>query len=779
MKIDTNIYGSQEEWLKIPVTRSSSTFYSSNTLLSCSKSLYLQADEQLQKINEPINKSVVYAAFKTNESDWGHYYFVNQNLNDPNRDYSENPLYVDKEIYETIPVYNYINQPNFIYNDRRWGFMQTISSLYKGSKGTSGYNYIYPITLFNLQHICNLIYVYYVKVLPENITYNTITYTDTLNDFYSSSETNRYIIGYYFVPYISRNETNNTREQGNNTGIDLALYSDVINVPPSVSAFQSRNKLISYVPFFGRSQTGGNNIQIVGSYGVNEMDKANNSTSATVNRGNPQFWKIFTCTPLSPSTTRDYFVMYLHSELLEDPMKYSYYKNMCIEHIKREIAKLGFWFTDNITSASSSVIGVECDDVNMYCPAPPVDGLFTGEYYAGAENKTNDTASWTDNARDKTGYNPIPIDGEDTNVYRDVIDGGIPLMTGASEFTNFYVLDSLKLGSISDWLWATVVDERNTKEFLQNIGLIGDNPINALVNLVLYPFKVFSYISKDYYTFKNVTFGYNSATYLETGNKIIALSPGNTLNVNDLVGTIEFGELYISPHFFNFFDYEPYTALSVYIPFVGFINLTPSQVIGRNLKINLKFELLTSACIACVYIDNTILVTKTGICSINIPVSGVDSAQYVQSVSNSIFETIQSVINIGTNAGSAIVSGEMGNVGGTISGISGAISSATNAVKSFVNRDYLAPQYSSSGSYTANSSAFLPLYAYIQITRPVIQDYDKSLYRQNIGYACNLPVNLSTCTGYCEFSQITFKNIDCTETELRELYSMLQNGVYL
>lgn len=100
---------------------------------------------------------------------------------------------------------------------------------------------------------------------------------------------------------------------------------------------------------------------------------------------------------------------------------------------------------------------------------------------------------------------------------------------------------------------------------------MGENPMNGIIDLRLFPFNV---------ALKN------SATQAEpivigrtnTGVNGIKL----TENVNSL---IDLGECTFFTKFKNFLDYEPYTTAQLYIPYIGVLPVSTAEFMGHRISV--------------------------------------------------------------------------------------------------------------------------------------------------------------------------------------------------
>lgn len=364
----------------------------------------------------------------------------------------------------------------------------------------------------------------------------------------------------------------------------------------------------------------------------------------------------------------------------------------------------------------------------------------------------------------------------DPNKYANFLKVGLPQFTTAGQFTNVYAVTSLSLTKICDWLWYSSSGDDTSVEFLKKLQLTGADPTNAIVSLQAFPFNVKTKVAALPLQ-SAVIVGYNIATDPTSGTQIT----GYPLDITggSPIATFDFGVLKIYPKWENFLDYEPYTAIQLYIPFCGFVELTPSQIIDRFINVKLFADIVTGTCLGVVYLDRLPLCSKQGQISQQIPITGVGNAQYQQALLNNSLDTQQGLLNLASAGISAISSMAMGNVGGVLGSAIGGLGAGITLDRAKTNRDFIAPQYTSTGSYTANNSLYMPLYPYFQITRATVQSYDNETYGNVNGFAVNDTVTLGQLTGYAEFADVNLDGIQATAKEIQMIHSQITSGVYL
>lgn len=126
----------------------------------------------------------------------------------------------------------------------------------------------------------------------------------------------------------------------------------------------------------------------------------------------------------------------------------------------------------------------------------------------------------------------------------------------------------------------------NNATVLDELKLLFNNPQDFLTSLIWYPF-IIPYAVSD--TQKYLKIGRISTKDLDGQYKVEC----NNVNFPIENNLVDLGKLYIPPKFNNFMDYEGFTSIDVYLPFVGYVNVLPSDVMGKWLYINLYVDYYT------------------------------------------------------------------------------------------------------------------------------------------------------------------------------------------
>ena len=296
-------------------------------------------------------------------------------------------------------------------------------------------------------------------------------------------------------------------------------------------------------------------------------------------------------------------------------------------------------------------------------------------------------------------------------------------------FVAIYNPTQSQLSAFSQYLWSD--------DFIDNIKKLFQDPMNALVGLhMIYATPV---RGKD----NNIICG-----YLDSGV--------NSRTVSDQYISINCGSIKINKYFGNVLDYNPYTKIQCYLPFIGIVDLDTNELMDKTLSINYNIDVLTGACLAQLSVDSdsysAVLYTFSGNCAVQLPITGGD---YSSIISN--------VIGVAASVGATIASG------GTLAPV------AVAGVASGLSNSRF--NVSKSGSLGSNAGALGNKIPYLIITRPI--QYEASKYNTYYGYPSNNTITLSYCSGFTRVKDVHVEKINATDSEISEIESLLKEGVII
>lgn len=299
----------------------------------------------------------------------------------------------------------------------------------------------------------------------------------------------------------------------------------------------------------------------------------------------------------------------------------------------------------------------------------------------------------------------------------------IPTGTASALYTVYNPTES-EIQSFGAWLWSPNFVDQLLKMF--------NDPMQAIISL----HKVFcspSVSGRD-----NITVG-----YLDSGVDANVVS-GQYVTVN--CGSVNLAEQYQSV-----FDYPPYTDVTIYLPFVGFVRLDANDVMRGTVNVTYHIDVLTGACLAEVSVTRDmfggVIYQYSGDCSVHYPLS-----------SGSYMGIVSALLGVAGTVAS----------GGALAPM--AIGMAAGAMRGHANVER-------SGSLSGNAGAMGIKKPYLVIQRPQINT--PAEFEKFTGKPSNYTVTIGECTGYIKCKEVHVLNTPATESETQELVSLLKEGVIL
>jgi hypothetical protein len=319
-----------------------------------------------------------------------------------------------------------------------------------------------------------------------------------------------------------------------------------------------------------------------------------------------------------------------------------------------------------------------------------------------------------------------------------------------TKFNNAYALTSTEVTAFESYL--------NTPTWGDLINSLWRNePIQNVCSLTIYPFDIAN-VTPDVMVDSNI--------YINNKDTGIA----SKLISNGLVlARVNICNKQIIPYFNNFLDYAPYTRIEVFIPFLGIIELSTSEFMGKVLRIDYVFDFNSGMASVYIMADEVIKITKMAQVGQQIPIGSSNQRTMFQSL-------LQGIGGLGISAAAPFVmprsafSAQMRHIGGM----------AIDDVKSTVNTiSNMQMETTVRGDLT---NAFLSYYApnnvYIIYTRPTIQE--PSTYKSLIGKPSLMSKKLNQCFGFTQINSIHLENFDSALTEeLTEIENLLTQGIIL
>lgn len=214
----------------------------------------------------------------------------------------------------------------------------------------------------------------------------------------------------------------------------------------------------------------------------------------------------------------------------------------------------------------------------------------------------------------------------------------------------------------------------------------------------------------------------------------------------------------IEPRLNSFLDFEPYTSITLHLPFMASVNLQPSALYGNYLYVHYEIDVFTGILSADIIIHESggreyIISTQQANVRTEIPImgNGANGAPLAQIAS--------SVLGVARSG-----SPELAAAAGIVSGVD-ELSKASTGVS--VGRNTV----EGIGTYLSSRSA------YLIITRP--EPANPSNFLEMEGSTANLPGVVGDFTGYSVFDDVKLEGFSATDDEKKAIEALLKGGVYV
>lgn len=293
------------------------------------------------------------------------------------------------------------------------------------------------------------------------------------------------------------------------------------------------------------------------------------------------------------------------------------------------------------------------------------------------------------------------------------------------------------------------------KTFLDNVSRLWENPAEYIVDLTYYPLRpdVLNMTgAQEQIIVGNINSEVTGLVFPDSGNRFHYM-----------------GMYHISPYYNSYLDYEPYTSISIYLPYIGVRSLDSSRVTGHTVNVGYTFDFNTRQVTAHLGLDGqgfgdlgNALDSFTGSFGVAFPLSGSQANQVALNV-------LQTTTRLVSSAGAIAGGVATGNVAAVYGG-------AVNAGKSMLGGQVIKPE--SLGTLTPTAGLYAPQIPYLIINRPITAL--PSTWAADMGYSAGYSGKVSSFTGYLEALHVELNRAaNMTEQEAQEIITALQGGILI
>ena len=179
--------------------------------------------------------------------------------------------------------------------------------------------------------------------------------------------------------------------------------------------------------------------------------------------------------------------------------------------------------------------------------------------------------------------------------------------------------------SNTNWLKVRNSVNINLDNTFRGIRILSQTGVTELAGIILKPDILQSFFSKpDDWLSRLLYFPYNIPQRIAKETKKLQIGTYSTnIDVYDIdyaSDIYEMGELLIEPHFNNFADYDGYSKMEVWLPFLGTVDISLNDVLGKYLKFRLGVDYTSGQGTWYICVGDT----PTNATSIFVDLTGVD-----------------------------------------------------------------------------------------------------------------------------------------------------------
>lgn len=316
---------------------------------------------------------------------------------------------------------------------------------------------------------------------------------------------------------------------------------------------------------------------------------------------------------------------------------------------------------------------------------------------------------------------------------------GLPTLSALNTgFVTIWTPTASQLRELYNYMWSNAFDLESLKKLFAN-------PIDCILGFGIIPL-IPTVSGVDTIRVGNISTGVNAS------------------KVSAQYYKIDCGTLYLKEIFGSYLDYEPYTELDLFLPFIGCVKVSADDFIKTNtgkLSISYNVDILNGACIAFLSgydaeNNTTVSYEYNGNVLTQLPITG-----------NDFRNMYSSILGIAGNIASGAAHIATGNAAGVLNDVTNAAHNVMSA-KPTVQR---AGSLSSTGGLLANRKPFF--------IRNIPQNATATMQNLYSGYPSHMTRGVVSQKDYTEFEVVYLHNVPATDPELKEIEEILKTGVIL
>ena len=315
------------------------------------------------------------------------------------------------------------------------------------------------------------------------------------------------------------------------------------------------------------------------------------------------------------------------------------------------------------------------------------------------------------------------------------------LNLSASHLLTAYVPDVQDINDLADFMWGNFDHTDVTKD----LSKIFADPRDGIIALFMLPFEPDKSVNKQ-----QAGIG---------GFPIVGL---DMYTLTSQFKHISCGSVDVTEFYGNYLDFNPFCRLTLFLPFVGEVQLDPDEVMGQTVSVDYYVDCLTGAFVAFVSIADKILAQYQGNCSTQIPTTAADYT----AVNSALLTAATAAVGLGVTVATG------GAAAATLAAAGAAGSSAVGVMQSKVNHSHSGALGGAAG-FLGSQTPYLLIHRARQSVPANANEFK--------GYPCNATFNLADLegAGFTKVHDIILDNFGYSDAEMSELRQILADGVFL
>ena len=366
----------------------------------------------------------------------------------------------------------------------------------------------------------------------------------------------------------------------------------------------------------------------------------------------------------------------------------------------------------------------------------------------------------------------------------------------ASGFCRIYNPSLSQLSALAHYMWT---DQTFLQTVINHLKQLLENPVDAVISLSMLPISIPNGSSQEV-----------KIMYIPTG----VYMPPATQQIVD----VDCGSVFINEAYGSALDYNPYTKVSMFLPFIGMVDLDTDEVMNQTLFVKYRVDIVSGACTAKIIVGSQAtektLYQFSGDCSISMPLNSADFSAYRAAFISAAKAVVTGIGAAGAGIDAAIEAVEAhAQTSGAASSVEAALApvetslvpfrdgptvlhggesansptvidvgkfgdmlmGAANNTVGAVTSGKLTFQHAS--GFSGNSGMLGVRRPFVVIKRPDMANPEG--YGSYNGRPCLMNLYLGSLSGFTQMQRIHLTGFSATNPELSEIGDFLKNGVIL